>query len=297
MEYLYDMGFLINRSMHRVLKNEGYLYDQDARQYTPEELADVMFMAEETYKDVLKFVKGEINTYGLDGNTYTLCFDDKEFQLRPEYKNRPTPEFNRELKRIAQKKLLNLPNTPRFKKVVGYGMEADDWIYTLRLENSRQGKYTCIHANDCDLLCNIDEYTTGIFYKARTSNDIDKESWDAAIGEVFCHEIPYNAIWLYKITVGDTSDNIKGIHKFGPKAFDKLIAEMRQAGTPFHLLSTMKGFKVFLEHQNGLQRFITPEQYAQALEAWKLVRPIALEEAKELAAEREEEQISTAIHM
>lgn len=279
MEYLYDMGYLINRSMYRMLKNEGYLYDNNARQYTETELHDVDFMAEETYKDVCNFLQYEFKEHGFVDNTYTLCFDDKEFQLRPDYKKRPTPEFNKTLKWKAQKKLLQIPETPRFKKVVGYGMEADDWIYSIRLQNSKENKPTMIRTSDCDLLCNIDAHTTGIFCKARTSNEITRDTWDEAIGSVFCHNIPYNAVWLYKITVGDTSDHISGVSRFGDKAFDKMIESMRQAGIPFHTLGTMKGFTVFLEHKNGLQRFLNKAQYAQALEAWQLVRPITKEEA------------------
>lgn len=285
MEYLYDMGYLINRSMYRVLKNESYLYDDNAKQYTEEELQDVDFMAEETYKDVCNFLQYEFKEHGFVDNTYTLCFDDKEFQLRPDYKKRPTPEFNKILKKKAQEKLLQIPETQRFKKVVGYGMEADDWIYSIRLQNSREGKNTIIRTSDCDLLCNIDNHTTGIFCKARVSNEITKNTWDMAIDSVFCHNIPYNTVWLYKITVGDTSDHISGVLRFGDKAFDKMIEAMKQAGIPFHTLGTMKGFTVFLEHENGLRRFLNETQYAQAMEAWQLVRPIAKEEAIERYSE------------
>lgn len=280
MEYLYDMGYLINRSMYRVLKNESYLYDQNARQFTEEELKDAALMAEETYKDVCAFLQNEFSTHGFANNTFTLCFDDKEFSVRPDYKKRQTPELNKEIKKRAQQKLLQIPKTPRFKKVVGYGMEADDWIYCLRLQNSREGKQTCLHTSDCDLLCNIDDKTTGVFYKARVSNEITKDTWDVAIGDVFCHEIPYNTVWLYKITVGDTSDHISGVVRFGEKAFDKMIASMKQAGLPLHTLGSMRGFTAFLEHPNGLSRYLNEVQYAQAMEAWKLVRPVTIEEAK-----------------
>lgn len=297
-EYLYDMGYLINRSMYRVLKNEGYLYDQGARQYTAEELTDLSLMSEETYKDVMKFIKGELKTRGISENTYTLCFDDKEYQLHPEYKHRQTPEFNQELKKKVQRKLLRLPETPHFKKVVGYGLEADDWIYCLRLENSRQRKHTCFYTSDCDLLCNIDDYTTGVFFKARTSNEIDKDSWDSAISSVFCYELPYNAVWLYKITVGDRSDNIAGVARFGDKAFGKLVETMKQAGIPFAPLGNIRGFTAFLEHPNGLRRFLTELQYAQAMEAWKLVSPITVEQAKSNYARfGHMAQMPAAIHM
>lgn len=285
MEYLYDMGYLINRSMYRVLKNEKYLYEQSTRKFTEEELKNVSLMAEETYKDVCTFLKSEFIVHGFTGNTFTLCFDDKEFQLRPDYKKRLTPAFNKELKKTAQQMLLQIPETPRFKKVVGYGLEADDWIYNLRLRNSGDGKQSCIYTSDCDLLCNIDSRTAGIFCKARVSNEITKDTWDAAIGSVFCHEIPYNTIWLYKITVGDTSDHIAGVTRFGEKAFDKMINSMRQAELPLHTLGSMRGFTAFLEHPSGLPRYLNETQYMQAMEAWKLVSPITIEQAKILSQE------------
>ena len=47
MEYLYDMGFLINRSMHRVLKNELYIYNPEVRQLTIDELLGESMTEEE----------------------------------------------------------------------------------------------------------------------------------------------------------------------------------------------------------------------------------------------------------
>ena len=278
MEYLYDMGYLINRSMYRVLKNEGYLYDDSKRQFTEAELQDAELMAEETYKDIAEFLKNEFSTHGFHDNTFTCCFDDKDFQLRADYKKRNTPELNKKIKYLAQNKLLQLPETPRFKKFVGYGMEADDWIYTLRLQNSAKGLSTTFVTSDCDLLCNIDKYTTGIICKARESYPVTKDSWEVAIDEAF-KPIPYNTVWLYKVTVGDPSDSIAGVVKFGPKAFEKMIAAMKEAGIPFHTLQTFQGFTTFLEHPNGLRRFLSEEQYNQALDAWQLVAPIPLEEA------------------
>lgn len=279
--------------MHRVLKNEKYLYEEGAVPYTQEQLEDPEFMGEETYKDVCEFIKAQFNEHGFTDNNFTLCFDDKEFQLRPDYKKRNSPEIQKQIKRIAQEKLLQIPETPRFHKVVGYGMEADDWVYTLRLKNTNEGKYTYIHANDCDLLCNIDKNTTARFYKAQTSNEITKDTWDVAINSVFRHELPYNTTWLYKVTVGDTSDAIPGVKGFGDKAFDKMIERMQQAGIPLHTLSSMNGFKMFLTHENGLKKYLNEVQYEQALEAWELVAPIPEEEAKERYAEA----MSGQVHM
>ena len=55
---------------------------------------------------------------------------------------------------------------------------------------------------------------------------VAKSNYEGYLAKEFKVRIPYNAIGLYLASVGDSSDKIKGITKFGPKAFEKLLIKL-----------------------------------------------------------------------
>lgn len=86
-------------------------------------------------------------------------------------------------------------------------MEADDVLAYL----SQQLKRSVIVSNDGDLLALHTEKC---------------DVWRTGTGEMNINKygpFPHRFITVYKALVGDASDNIKGAHKFGPKAFIELL--------------------------------------------------------------------------
>lgn len=99
------------------------------------------------------------------------------------------------------------------------GYEADDFIVGATLEFKDKFDFIFVYTNDLDLTQLIDENV--IFRSVRSKQvDITIKNYEKQL------KIPYNTMVLYKATVGDPSDNIKGIYRFGPKKFEKFIAEI-----------------------------------------------------------------------
>lgn len=99
------------------------------------------------------------------------------------------------------------------------GYEADDFIAGAVNAYYDDYDHLIIHANDKDLTQLIDEK---VIFKNILSkqSDITFDNYEKELN------IPYNTIALYKSTVGDPSDKIKGIPRFGPKKFEKFIEDI-----------------------------------------------------------------------
>lgn len=118
--------------------------------------------------------------------------------LYPDYKgNRKFPETNIYEHMMMLKELLKLSKAITVE-VPGY--EGDDVIATL-VTREFPGQISFIQTTDMDMLT-----LPGV--------KIDREKPAPA---------PAHHLRLYKTMVGDTSDNIKGISKFGSKSWDELI--------------------------------------------------------------------------
>jgi 5'-3' exonuclease len=107
-----------------------------------------------------------------------------------------------------------------FKLLVSYthrasicipGWEADDVIAKIVRSRKPTDPPIEIWSNDADFLALLGE---GV-----TMTDPSKKF----------KEVKYEDVRLYKTLVGDTSDNIPGIHKFGPKSFVKMAEAGCQA--------------------------------------------------------------------
>ncbi len=95
------------------------------------------------------------------------------------------------------------------------GVEADDVIGTLSHSAARQGKKVIISTSDKDLAQLVNEHVTLINTMSRTTLDID------GVKEKF--GVPPNRIIDYLALMGDTSDNIPGVVKCGPKTAVKWL--------------------------------------------------------------------------
>lgn len=281
MHYLYDMGYYINHSLHRIIRQNEEVG------YTP--------LSYEFAKDVAKDVRDalcwEIEKHPDPANQFHLCFDDKDNQIRPEYKQRQTCPMHHVVKYLTQELLLyDWLDCPAHRHV-GNGFNARDWIFNFRKANSKKGVHTQFHTDTCDLLCNIDDFTTGVFHKPTDEFYINNRNWNFMIENVFRYKLPFNTMWLYETTVGNPSDHIAGIRRFGEKAFDKMIKTMEQDGVNFSNLSAVSVFEEFLSSEDGLQKYLTEDQLKQAIESWQSVCPTITGHAPVKSVENKKEEI------
>ncbi len=95
------------------------------------------------------------------------------------------------------------------------GVEADDVIGTLSNQASEAGRKVIISTSDKDLAQLVNEHVTLINTMSRTTLDIE------GVTEKF--GVPPNRIIDYLALMGDTSDNIPGVVKCGPKTAVKWL--------------------------------------------------------------------------
>ena len=168
------------------------------------------------------------------------------------------------------------------------GYEADDIIYNLTKQSKNNFDVTLIYTNDKDIFINIDkDNKVGVMrYKAPTKQRkagyemVSRNNFEAYVEQEYGVYIPYNAIGLFLATAGDSADHIKGITKFGPKAFSKLITKIAAKN------------KIDWENCNDyaeLEKVITlckdeltDVQFEELQESFKLVRNLDITEQLEL---------------
>lgn len=113
--------------------------------------------------------------------------------------------------------LQEIIKTMGLKLIAVPGVEADDVIGTLAREAEREGYFTLISTGDKDMAQLVDQNT----YLINTMNDtvMDRDGVIEKFG------IPPERIIDYLTLVGDTSDNIPGVNKVGPKTAIKWLTE------------------------------------------------------------------------
>ena len=132
------------------------------------------------------------------------------------------------------------------------GCEADDIIANLIDRYSNDFDYNVIYTPDADLVVHVDKNVGVRRYKTRVGySNIDINNFSQYLSDEFKCNIPYNALMLYKCTVGDSSDNIKGIYRFGGKAFNKLVDYLSAKGVDWGYGKSAEGTREFLEMSRG----------------------------------------------
>ena len=318
MYQIYDMGYIINLCIARTESEYEAEYGKLTEESADKEWAGVSpeAIADDAFQKVKLYFKGQMagDDYTVakgnpaPDNIYCLCYDDKSSQLRPTgYKHRHHIPLHAKAKSILNDRLLKeFPISPCFKRFTGLGMEADDWAYSIR-QDIRNGKTdspkdAMVHyiTTDRDWLCNIDSASSVELHWGTNQVYVDGVLWDATEGHVVSDKFtcPYNAVWLYKRTVGDASDSIPGINKFGPKAFETLCSAIRnekgdEAPEFFRSLSNFDVFNKFVldgeianylpdKTRNDSEKLKT--MLEQMKGSWNLVRPFTEAEAKEIRA-------------
>lgn len=156
--------------------------------------------------------------------------------------------------------------------------EADDLVAHMVDNYKDVFAATIVYTPDADMLVHVQPKVGVCRYKTgKGYSEISVSNFEEYISDEMKCYIPYNGLMLFKATVGDKSDCIDGIKKFGPKAFDKLVEHlnmnyeinwptMNQFGNVAHTLKML--------HDDG---YFTDEQFKQAEESLSLVRPMIVE--------------------
>ncbi len=97
------------------------------------------------------------------------------------------------------------------------GVEADDVIGTLAVAAAQQGMEVIVSSGDKDLAQLVNEHITIIDTMSGKRRDL------AGVQAEF--GVPANLMVDYQILVGDTVDNVPGVHKVGPKTAVKWLTE------------------------------------------------------------------------
>jgi DNA polymerase-1 len=95
------------------------------------------------------------------------------------------------------------------------GVEADDVIGTLAVTAARQGMRVIVSSGDKDLAQLVNEHITIIDTMSGKRRDL--AGVEAEFG------VPARLMVDYQILVGDTVDNVPGVHKVGPKTAVKWL--------------------------------------------------------------------------
>lgn len=153
------------------------------------------------------------------------------------------------------------------------GYEADDLIYHLVNATSDKFNATIIVTPDADVLVNIKPGVVGHRYKSSKGyTAVTVDNFEKYLSEEMKCTVPYNSLMLFKCTVGDKSDCIDGIKKFGPKAFDKLVSYLNTLGINWSACGTYEATKSILT-KLGEVGYFDSDKLSQAEASLNLVRP------------------------
>lgn len=111
------------------------------------------------------------------------------------------------------------------------GYEADDLVYWVVEKNKSKFERTVVYTIDKDLLVNISYNVAVMRYKQKQGyTAVNIANVEDILEKEFGTKIPLAALQWYLASVGDKSDNIKGIKGFGNKAWESLMRELGAAG-------------------------------------------------------------------
>ena len=142
--------------------------------------------------------------------------NDYRKKIYPKYKANREPKAGAEPCPEAEAVMKNLEDAVKsFSANMGAtnvrvaGVEADDVIALICKQFAKEEKI--VLTVDADLLQLVDEYTV-----VKLKDDTPTDTYKG---------IPIGLLRLHKAMVGDQSDNYVGINRFGPKAWESMVAE------------------------------------------------------------------------
>jgi DNA polymerase-1 len=159
----------------------------------------------------------------------------KRLEIFPEYKagrTKPSDDFYAQLPILRE--VLAAFNWPLYE-LDQY--EADDIMGTFAVEAKEEGVEACLITGDYDLLQLIDD-NTGVYITRTGSSDLVRYD-DAAFEEKY--GVKVHQFVEYKALVGDSSDNIPGVPRIGPKAAQSLLTKYETLDGIYEHVDEVKG--------------------------------------------------------
>ncbi len=159
----------------------------------------------------------------------------KRLEIYPQYKagrTKPSEDFYAQLPILRE--VLDAFNWPLYE-LDQY--EADDIMGTFAAQAKDEGIEACLITGDYDLLQLIDE-GTGVYITRTGSTDLVRYD-DAAFENKY--GIKVSQFVDYKALVGDSSDNIPGVPRVGPKAAQTLLNSYDTLDGIYEHLDEVKG--------------------------------------------------------
>jgi DNA polymerase-1 len=160
---------------------------------------------------------------------------NKRLEIFPEYKagrTKPAEDFYAQLPILRE--VLEAFNWPLYE-LDQY--EADDIMGTFAAQAKKDGIEACLITGDYDLLQLIDD-NTGVYITRTGSSDLvryDDEAFEKKYG------VKVEQFVDYKALVGDSSDNIPGVPRIGPKAAESLLTSYQTLDGIYEHLDEVKG--------------------------------------------------------
>lgn len=209
-----------------------------------------------------------------------ICLDSKTKRKDENKEYKATRE-----NRLTEENFNDMHETAELLRSAGYdvekaeGFEADDIIWTL-VNTIPRDEAVVIYTNDSDVTVNVNTNVIVELYNSmKGSQEVTMKNFEEFMQTKFKSELfTYNQIVLYKCLVGDKADNVKGVTRFGVKAFDRLLWSMRDLISGHeNLFSNYEYVKAFLNRAENLG-YLSKEQLQEALDSLELVIPREVEE-------------------
>lgn len=223
-----DIMYLFYRHLYRIRSHEEK-YNSHLLSYNGVETARMFF----TLKDFETIVNYSSPCH------VCVCFDSKTTRKDD------SAEYKAKRSRITDADHEAVENTYKLLKKAGFavlkvdGMEADDLVAAVVKTSKCHYDSVTIFTVDSDIAALVVDNVSVMRYKSSNSNKngmhnnmlqahtlINEKTFERCLGNEFGVSMPFNSIILYKCTVGDKSDNIKGISGFGVSAYGKMISEL-----------------------------------------------------------------------
>jgi 5'-3' exonuclease len=231
----------------------------------------------------LKDIEGIRSQYERAGYevTVSICFDSKS--KRKEENTESASEYKSGRKKnLSEDDLENLDLIEKALKEAGHnvykveGYEADDLVNHLVRNYKQDFDATIIYTNDKDLFVNIDDTVGLMRYKSTIGYArVTKGNYEEYLTGEYGVRIPYNSIGLFLSTAGDSADKIKGINKFGAKAFEKLINSIEKENSIDW--SKCGDYEELSKVVEICSKYLTEAQFNQLKESYTMVENKELE--------------------
>ncbi|KLA07097.1 hypothetical protein CN495_07885 [Bacillus thuringiensis] len=199
---------------------------------------------------------------------YIFCFDTPNNMLKAIDKNYKAGRVKMDNEYFDQvNTVYKILQEAGYTVLAKDGFEADHMVVEAVNQNKRLYDNIGVVTNDRDLSHLVGDNTYWLHPLVKES-DISFDTYVEAL------ECPYNSILLKKCMVGDKSDKIVGIFRFGEVAFQKFLKEEHLVAEDCEVLRPIRGHEreIILQAET-----LSDDKKGQALHALDLILPLPVQ--------------------